>query len=89
MKEPVTTTVKKAARAARPAASKSQKSQKSQPSVSEEQRRAMIAEAAYHRAEQRSFSDAGTQEHDWLEAEQEVDALLASTSATGKVKRAH
>ncbi len=92
MKESVTARVKKAAKAARPATSKSEKSpksSKSQPAVSEEQRRAMIAEAAYHRAERRGFSDAGTPEHDWVEAEREVDALLVSKSAGGKAKRAH
>ncbi|MDT8388803.1 MAG: DUF2934 domain-containing protein [Thiogranum sp.] len=89
MKESVTATVKKAAKAARPTASKTSKIPKSQPAVSDEQRRAMIAEAAYHRAEQRGFSETGTPERDWLEAEQEVDALVASKSATGKAKRAH
>ena len=43
--------------------------------VSEEARRAMIAEAAYLRAERRGFS-AGNEEEDWLAAEAEVDRLL-------------
>lgn len=43
--------------------------------VSEDARRAMIAEAAYLRAERRGFA-AGNEEEDWLAAEAEVDALL-------------
>jgi hypothetical protein len=45
-------------------------------SVSAEDRRAMIAEAAYLRAERRGF-DPGHETEDWLAAEEEVDALLA------------
>jgi hypothetical protein len=42
--------------------------------ISAEQRRSMIAEQAYLRAERRGFeSDPVT---DWLESEKEVDALL-------------
>lgn len=44
-------------------------------SVSEEARRAMVAQAAYLRAERRGFSP-GNEEEDWLAAEAEVDALL-------------
>jgi hypothetical protein len=43
--------------------------------VSEETRRAMIAQAAYLRAERRGFASGGEVE-DWLAAEAEVDALL-------------
>jgi hypothetical protein len=43
--------------------------------VSVEDRRAMIAEAAYLRAERRGFTP-GKEEEDWLAAEEEVDALL-------------
>jgi hypothetical protein len=43
--------------------------------VSAEDRRAMIAEAAYLRAERRAF-EAGHETEDWLAAEVEVDALL-------------
>jgi len=43
--------------------------------VSAETRRAMIAHAAYLRAERRGFT-AGSEEEDWLAAEAEVDALL-------------
>jgi hypothetical protein len=43
--------------------------------VSAEDRRAMIAEAAYLRAERRGFAP-GREAEDWLAAEVEVDALL-------------
>ena len=44
-------------------------------SVSEDARRAMIAQSAYLRAERRGFATGGETE-DWLAAETEVDALL-------------
>ena len=44
-------------------------------SVSAEQRRAMIAEAAYMKAAERGFCG-GDPVADWLESEREVDALL-------------
>lgn len=43
--------------------------------VSEDVRRAMIAKAAYLRAERRGFGP-GREEEDWVAAEAEVDALL-------------
>ena len=43
--------------------------------VSADTRRAMIAQAAYLRAERRGFATGGEVE-DWLAAEAEVDALL-------------
>ena len=43
--------------------------------VSEDVRRAMIAEGAYLRAERRGFAP-GHENEDWLAAEAEVDALL-------------
>jgi hypothetical protein len=43
--------------------------------ISAEQRRSMIAEQAYLRAERRGFED-GDPVADWLESEKEVDALL-------------
>lgn len=43
--------------------------------VSHDDRRAMIAEAAYLRAERRGFAP-GQETEDWLAAEIEVDALL-------------
>jgi len=45
-----------------------------EPKVSEGQRRQMVAEAAYFRAERRGFS--GDPTADWLAAEAEVDARL-------------
>jgi hypothetical protein len=45
--------------------------------VSDEMRRAMIAEAAYLRAEQRGFVS-GYELDDWLLAERDVDALLSA-----------
>ena len=46
-------------------------------SLSTEQRREMIAESAYFRAERRDFQD-GDPVTDWLLSEAEVDQLLAS-----------
>jgi hypothetical protein len=45
--------------------------------VSEDERRGMIAQSAYLRAERRGFAPGG-EAQDWLLAEQEVDALLNS-----------
>lgn len=45
--------------------------------VSSDARRAMIAEAAFLRAERRGFAP-GSEEDDWLSAEKEVDALLSA-----------
>ena len=45
------------------------------PTVTPEERRKMIAVAAYLRAEKRGFT-AGYELDDWKEAEKEVDALL-------------
>lgn len=47
------------------------------PVLTSDARRAMIAEAAYLRAERRGFVP-GFEEDDWLTAEQEVDALLSA-----------
>ncbi len=46
--------------------------------VTEDVRRAMIAEAAYYHAEQRGFS-VGDDVQDWLKAEAEIDALLRAS----------
>jgi hypothetical protein len=43
--------------------------------VTNEERWRMVAEAAYHKAEKRGFAT-GHETEDWLEAEQEIDALL-------------
>jgi hypothetical protein len=48
------------------------------PTVSDDQRRSMIAEAAYLRAAQRDFK--GDPVADWLDSEREVDALLARSA---------
>lgn len=45
------------------------------PNIAGEDRRRLIAEAAYFRAEQRGFVS-GRELEDWLAAEIEVDALL-------------
>ena len=47
--------------------------------VSDDQRRGMIAEAAYFHAERRGFAPGGAVE-DWLAAEAEVDALLVHSN---------
>ena len=47
---------------------------------------AMVAEAAYFKAQQRGF-ESGHELNDWLEAEHEVHALLSETSQPA-VKRA-
>jgi DUF2934 family protein len=66
-------------RARRPRKDESQTVKVGKPShsvmISAEQRRSMIAEQAYFRAERRGFED-GDPVADWLESEKEVDALL-------------
>lgn len=58
----------------------------SQQKVSDGQRRQMIAEAAYFRAERRGFSG-GDAVRDWCEAEAEVDARLRRIEAEQLVAR--
>jgi hypothetical protein len=48
-----------------------------------QRRRHMIEEAAYFRAERRSFS-AGDPVADWLEAEAEIDRMLQQQPAAGE-----
>ena len=67
---------KRAARPAKPAAAPAKAH------VSEETRRAMIAESAYLRAERRGFAP-GNEVEDWVAAEKEVDALLNATTGSG------
>jgi hypothetical protein len=56
----------------------------SAPLIDPERRRALIAEAAYFRAEQRGFAP-GHEAEDWLAAEVEVDtALTVGVPSTGK-----
>lgn len=47
----------------------------SDPAVAQEIRHAMIAEAAYYRAEKRGFAE-GSELDDWLRAEFEIESLL-------------
>jgi hypothetical protein len=49
-----------------------------------EQRTALIAEAAYYRAEKRGFQP-GHEAEDWLAAEAEIDALLFKSVTTPRV----
>jgi hypothetical protein len=57
--------------------------------LSENERRRMVAEAAYYRALQRGFA-AGGEVDDWLAAEQEVEQRLASrTGAAGRRASGH
>lgn len=43
--------------------------------ITPEERQQMIAEAAYFRAQHRGFTG-GSPEHDWLEAEREIDNVF-------------
>ena len=70
------TATKTAAKAVRKTA---RKSQSQSPIVSKEQRLQMIEEAAYFRAEQRSFQD-GDSVADWLLSEKEIDDLLSQST---------
>jgi Protein of unknown function (DUF2934) len=49
-------------------------------SASAEERRVMIAEAAYYLAEHRGF-EGGREMEDWLLAEQQVDAVLSGEAS--------
>ena len=53
------------------------------PKVSFDERRGMIAKAAYLRAERRGFA-AGGEAEDWLAAEQEIDALLGGAAGAAQ-----
>lgn len=55
--------------------------------VTAEQRWRMIADAAFYRAERRGFTPGG-EVNDWLEAEAEIEVLLASPKG-GNSKRRH
>ena len=63
-----------AAPATRPAAGPTVASPMPRTAISPEQRRLMIAEAAYYRAQRRGFR--GDPVRDWTEAEAEIDAQL-------------
>ena len=58
-----------------PSKARAKRAAVSLPTVTEDQRRGMIAEAAYLRAERRGFAPGGEHE-DWMAAEAEVDQLL-------------
>lgn len=47
------------------------------PRIDDNARQAMIAQAAYFRAERRGFTDGG-ELNDWLEAEREISRMLES-----------
>jgi len=53
-------------------------SQKRAPSFTEDDRRRMIAEAAYYQAEHRNFTGGNINE-DWYLAEAEIDAALSKS----------
>jgi hypothetical protein len=65
-------TVKKAAKTT---AANSKTTRSKKPTISDEQRYQMIAEAAYYRAEKRGF-DGGDTLLDWNEASKEIDRSL-------------
>jgi hypothetical protein len=65
------------ARGASKPVSKAAKRSKRATVIDPQRRRALIAEAAYLRAERRGFQP-GHEEEDWLAAELEVDTALAS-----------
>ena len=72
----ISATAETRARSAQPKGARAAKAKAPQrATVSAEDRRAMIAEAAYLRSERRGFAP-GYETEDWLTAEVEVDALL-------------
>ena len=55
--------------------------------ITPEERRRMIAEAAYYRAERRGFATGGELE-DWIQAETEIDRLIQTdASHAGRASR--
>lgn len=54
--------------------------------LSPESQRALIAETAYFKSERRGFAP-GSEVADWLEAEREVEALLAGKSTPRRAQR--
>jgi hypothetical protein len=79
-KNPVAPTIRK--RAPRKATAAEARAMSFTRFVDPEQRAALIAEAAFFRAEQRGFAP-GHEVEDWLAAESEVDARLMRTAETG------
>jgi Protein of unknown function (DUF2934) len=82
-KSPTTVTVKKRAPRKSPIAQAVQAAVPA-PFTGPEQRVALIAEAAYFRAERRGFAP-GHEAEDWLAAEAEVDALLLKPDSAPRV----
>jgi hypothetical protein len=73
---------KRPSRSRTPTAPKTQRTEtqaEARVAISPEERRALIAESAYLRAERRGFGP-GYEVEDWLAAEREIDALLNSGS---------
>ena len=87
MPETVTGSIKKAVQAAAATAAREADSGITQ-GITQNERRRMIAEAAYYHAEQRGFGADGA-EHDWLMAEQEIDELLARKTPGRKRQSRH
>jgi hypothetical protein len=56
------------------------------PRPTDEEIASMVAEAAYYKAEHRGFTG-GDPQHDWWEAEKEIEAKLAASRARGATKR--
>jgi len=56
--------------------------------VTPKERHAMIAVAAYFRAERRAFAPGGAH-RDWLEAEAEIDRMLARMAEEGVTRRTY
>lgn len=54
--------------------------------LTEDERRRMVAEAAYYRAQRRGFA-AGGEVEDWLAAEREINALLASPGSVSSPRK--
>ena len=70
-------TERKAATGVKPGTRSRSRSRKSNSNHTPEELQAMIAEAAYFKAEQRNFSP-GHEELDWFEAEQEIESMLSN-----------
>ncbi|MGD2074251.1 MAG: DUF2934 domain-containing protein [Gammaproteobacteria bacterium] len=56
--------------------------------ISSDDRRRMIAEAAYFRAEHRGF-EGGDPDEDWYQAEREIDRLLARYAPAERMQHPH
>jgi len=68
-----------ASKSATKSSQKARKTQSKSVNVSPEERRQMIEESAYFRAQQRQFQG-GDPVADWLTSEQEVDELLSQST---------